>query len=148
MSEYSKTRMVCLGSVELVNATHGIGFTVIDEDNKLTNRHYYFKKNKNVYKNAGQIYEVSAGNEGIEGKFEWVGQLSDYDQEKSKDIQLLSAIVETKMRNISSEKKQAKDNKSNLFNCLLPLRNAYYSTDSAGKIALIAQVISHMQRKL
>ncbi len=144
MSEFKKIKLLYCGV--RCDSKGGLSciFTILDGDSKDTQMSY--KKCKEFDVIPGEEYFGLYNGSQMKTKLEWIGA---HPNKGVRDDHYVSdKMARSESVFIKKQAKMKKDGNSIITDSLRPLSKAYHSTNAAGRAAMIAQVITYMQREL
>ena len=143
MSEYERKQVLCLGSAILTGKKKGIGFVVLDDAGNETDNRMYFGKKARVHGGSGCVYEVLISEDGFRGNLKYIGPFKSEDRCAVLRLQSDGIDIEHQAR---LDQKKAEKSDDALREVLAPLSKLYRRTNALGKTALIARIITIIQR--
>lgn len=143
--EFLKGRILCHGKFLYTNGKKGVKFEILTGDNYeiRSGNMFHFDFKKHLDCNPGSVYEVDVSEDGIRGTPKYMYAWGN--EEERGQIQLEAKAQETVITMASQEKNDRYSDEAMLA-VIEPLRSMYWNTNVQGRVALIARVISLMQR--
>lgn len=138
-------KALCLGYRQLSSGKKGVMFVVLDADGKQTNEKLLYSATGVKSKYAGMIYDLTMEDTTLIG-LPVLGEPWPNEEERMAiclESRSWAASIE-----LDAKRKKEGANMDHVMHCLRPLREAYHNTNAGGRAALIAQVITFMQRSL
>ncbi|OES24042.1 hypothetical protein [Alteromonas macleodii] len=143
---FSTYQVVCLGTRVGTKNDKWVGLQRVDENEQLIGEIGYYSAIKNAFPGAIFSIEAELTDESLStihpSTLTFVKTLAD--TALSAKIKIEHEANETKLTAIKQAKK-ARTDKSDILDCLRPLRLAYRNTNHAGRLALEVRVLHYLR---